>query len=295
MIKEERLLKAVDREKKIRMILASTTGVVEEARQRHQTSATASAALGRIMTAALMMGSDLKDEADLITIKVDGKGPAGNIIATANNRGEVRAFIANPKSDLPSLYPGKLAVGELVGRDGFLEISRDMGLKQPFVGRTPLLSGEIAEDLANYFLSSEQIPSLVSLGVLVGPDLGIQSAGGLIVQALPGAADELLEIIESNIVGIGPLSHALYECESLERMLGMVAQGLEYDVVGSLSLQYRCNCSYERLAGILASLSRDEIMEICDENGAIEVCCNFCNEKYEFKGEDILALKSEKP
>jgi len=295
MIKEDRLLKAVDREKKIRMILASSTGVVEEARQRHQTSATASAALGRVMTAALMMGSDLKAEADLITIKVDGKGPAGSIIATANSRGEVRAFIAHPQADLPSLYPGKLAVGDLVGRDGFFEISRDMGLKQPFVGRTPLLSGEIAEDLANYFLSSEQIPSLVSLGVLVGPDLGIQSAGGLIVQALPGAADELLEIIERNVAGLGPLSHALYECDSLDRMLEMVAYGIEYEVVGGLPLKYRCNCSYERLAGILASLSRDEIVEICDENGAVEVCCNFCNERYVFQGEDILALKSEKP
>lgn len=295
MIKEDRLIKAVDKEKKIRMVLASTTGVVEEARQRHQTSATASAALGRIMTAALMMGSDLKDESDLITIKVDGKGPAGSIIATANSRGEVRAFIAHPQADLPSLYPGKLAVGELVGRDGFLEISRDMGLKQPFVGRTPLLSGEIAEDLANYFLSSEQIPSLVSLGVLVGTDLGIQSSGGLIVQALPGAAEELLEIIERNVAAIGPLSHAMNQCQSLDLMLGMVAHGLEYDVVGSLSLQYRCNCSYERLAGILASLSRDEIVEICDEKGAVEVCCNFCNERYVFQGEDILNLKSKKP
>lgn len=295
MIKEDYLLKAVDKEKKIRMVVAATAGVVEEARRRHQTSATASAALGRIMTAALMMGSDLKANEDLITIKVDGQGPAGSIIATANSQGEVRAFIANPQADLPSVYPGKLAVGELVGRDGFFEVSRDMGLKQPFVGRTPLISGEIAEDLANYFLSSEQIPSLVSLGVLVGPDLGIQSAGGLIIQALPGAADELLEIIERNVAGIGPLSQALHECESLKEMLVMVAHGLEYDVVGSLSLQYQCNCSYERLAGLLAGLSRDEIVEISDENGSIEVCCNFCNERYVFQGNDLLALKSEKP
>lgn len=295
MIKEDYLLKAVDKEKKIRMVVAATAGVVDEASRRHHTSATASAALGRIMTAALMMGSDLKANEDLITVKVDGQGPAGSIIATANSQGEVRAFIANPQADLPSVYPGKLAVGELVGRDGFFEVSRDMGLKQPFVGRTPLISGEIAEDLANYFLRSEQIPSLVSLGVLVGPDLGIQSAGGLIIQALPGAADELLEIIERNVAGIGPLSHALHEFNSLEEMLVMVAHGLEYDVVGSLSLQYRCNCSYERLAGILASLSRDEIVEICDNNGTIEVCCNFCNEKYVFRGDDLLALKSEKP
>lgn len=295
MIQEDRLLKAVDKEKKIRIVLASTTGVVEEARQRHQTSATASAALGRIMSAALMMGSDLKDEADLITVKVDGKGPAGSIIATSNSQGEVRAFIANPHADLPSLYPGKLAVGDLVGRDGFVEISRDMGLKQPFVGRTPLLSGEIAEDLANYFVCSEQIPSLVSLGVLVGTDLRIQSAGGLIVQALPGAADDLLEIIERNVARIGPLSHSLYECNSLESMLGMVADGVEYDVVGRISLRYQCNCSHERLAGILAGLTRDELIEICDENGEIEVCCNFCNEKYLFHGEELIALKSKKP
>lgn len=295
MIRKDQLLKAVDKEKRIRMVLAASTGVVEDARRRHQTSATASAALGRVMTAALLMGSDLKAEQDIITIKVDGQGPAGSIIATANGQGEVRAFIANPQADLPSRYPGKLAVGELVGRDGFLEVSRDLGLKQPFVGRTPLSSGEIAEDLANYFASSEQIPSLVSLGVLVETNLSIKSAGGLIVQALPGAAEEMLEIIERNVAGIGPLSHALDKCDSLESMLGRVAEGLEYDVVGRIPLQYRCTCSFERLAGILASLSRNEIMDICDESGEIEVCCNFCNEKYVFQGDDILALKSEKP
>lgn len=295
MIKNDYLLKAVANQKQIRIILASSSGVVEEARKRHITSATASAALGRVMTAALLMASDLKAAEDLITIKIDGKGPAGSIIATANGQGEVRGYISNPQSDLPSCRPGKLAVGSLVGTDGYLEVSRDMGLKQPFVGRTHLISGEIAEDLAHYFLMSEQIPSLVSLGVLVGTDLSIKASGGIIIQALPGAEDRLLERLEENLAAIGQLSHALQDSDSLEALLGRITEGVDYEEIATQPLIYRCNCSYQRLARVLTSLGEAEISELGDEAGEIEVCCNFCNEKYVFRTGEILGQKSEKP
>ena len=166
MIARDYLLKAMDKDKQVRVTIAHTTALVEEARRRHNTSATASAALGRVLTAALIMGSDLKNEKDALTLRVNGDGIAGPIVASVDSVGHGRAFISNPAADLPSSSPGKLAVGELVGRGGYLEVIKDAGLKQPFVGRVNLVSGEIAEDLSSYFLLSEQIPSLVALGVL---------------------------------------------------------------------------------------------------------------------------------
>jgi molecular chaperone Hsp33 len=196
MVNRDYLIKAVAQDQQIRLTLSHTTASVQEAHRRHDTSATASAAMGRVLTAAFMMGSDLKGDRDTLTIRVDGGGMSGPIVATVDSHGNGRALVSNPQADLPSKSPGKLAVGDLVGRDGFVEVIKDLGLKQPFIGTVPLVSGEIGEDIANYFLISEQIPSLVSLGVLVDTDLSIRSAGGLFVQALPGADDTVLEKLE---------------------------------------------------------------------------------------------------
>lgn len=294
MISRDYLIKAMDDNDQIRMIVAHTTGAVEEAHQRHGTSATASAALGRVLTAALMMGSDLKGANDSLTIRVNGNGPAGPVLASVNSQGRVRALISNPQADLPSKSPGKLAVGDLVGTDGFLEVIKDMGLKQPFIGKVPLVSGEIGEDVANYFLRSEQIPSLVSLGVLVGPDLSIQAAGGLFVQAMPGADDELLEQVEKQVMALGPISHLLYGSDSLEEILDKSMLGIPYHVVGEQDVEFRCNCSYERLANIMASLTPEELKDIQEETGRLEVSCNFCNETYQFQLEDIEGLQKTK-
>lgn len=295
MIKNDYLLKAVDHNRQIRVAVSATTGVVQEAHRRHHTSATASAALGRVLTAALIMASEEKDPDSIITLKVQGQGPAGTIIATADNQGRVRGLLSNPQADLPSRCPGKLAVGELVGSDGYLEVIRDMGLKQPFIGRVKLVSGEIAEDLAQYFLISEQIPSLVSLGVLVGPDLNIQAAGGLIIQALPGAEDQLLQTMESNVEAIGALSRVLEREDSLEGVLKEVMKGIQYDIVDEMPLEFQCNCSHERLKRILSGLDDAEIAGLCDDGGQIEVCCNFCNEKYYFDRSELMGQKNEKP
>lgn len=286
------LLKVVDNAKNFRVYLARTSSLVEEAHQRHGTSATASAALGRVMTAAILMASDLKGEDDLLTLKVNGNGPAGTVLATADSQGGVRGLISNPFADLPSRSPGKLAVGELVGTDGDLEVIKDMGMKQPFTGRVALVSGEIAEDLAQYFLLSEQIPSLVSLGVLVSTDLSIQVAGGLFVQALPGAGDEALEKIENNILALGAITAVLDSYDKLEDILPLIMQGIEYEVVGEQEITFRCNCNREKLGKVLSGLSIDDIESSGED---IEVLCNFCQERYLFTVQEIADIKNSKP
>lgn len=294
MKKNDYILKVMDAEKQVRIFIARTTNLVEEAHKRHNTSATASAALGRVLTAAVIMGSDLKGENDILTIRINGDGPGGTILATADSHYTVRGMISNPCADIPSCRPGKLDVGGLVGTDGYLEVTKDLGMKQPFTGKVPLTSGEIAEDLARYFLISEQIPSLVSLGVLVDTDLSIKSAAGLFVQALPGARDEVLELIENNVLSLGPISEFPLRSNTLEEMLPFIMSGIRYDILDKKELAFKCNCSRERLAVVLASLSENELAEMTKEK-EIEVVCNLCNESYKFNAEEIKAIKKSKP
>lgn len=293
MIARDYLLKAMDKDKQVRVTIAHTTALVEEARRRHNTSATASAALGRVLTAALIMGSDLKNEKDALTLRVNGDGIAGPIVASVDSVGHGRAFISNPAADLPSSSPGKLAVGELVGRGGYLEVIKDAGLKQPFVGRVNLVSGEIAEDLSSYFLLSEQIPSLVALGVLVDTDLSIKAAGGLIIQAMPGADDIALEKIENNVLQMDSISAVMAESQDLESVVAAVMSDIAYDVIAERPLAFKCTCSRERLAAILANLTREELAETIEQTGKLEVSCNFCGEVYHFSEQEI--IKNKKP
>lgn len=288
------LLKIIDEDQNVRVFLASTTDLVEEAHRRHNTSATASAALGRVLTAAVMMGSDLKGQEDILTLRINGNGPGGTVLATADSQGGVRGLISEPQADLPS-REGKLAVGELVGRDGFLEVIKDLGLKQPFEGKVPLYSGEIAEDLAHYFMLSEQIPALVSLGVLVATDLHIQAAGGLIVQALPGANDEILARLEENILQLGYISQLIDETGELEDLAKQIMQGIPYSVLAKQELNFRCSCSREKLVAILATLGEEELQNAIAEDESIEVVCNFCKETYNFSPGEIKSLESKKP
>ncbi len=293
MIARDYLLKAMDIDKQVRVTIAHTTALVEEARRRHNTSATASAALGRVLTAALIMGSDLKNEKDALTLRVNGDGIAGSIVASVDSVGHGRALISNPAADLPSSSPGKLALGELVGRGGYLEVIKDIGLKQPFVGRVNLVSGEIAEDLSSYFLLSEQIPSLVALGVLVDTDLSIKAAGGLIIQAMPGADDIVLEKIENNVLQMDSISAVMAESQDLESVVAAVMSDIAYDVIAERPLAFKCTCSRERLAAILANLTREELAETIEQTGKLEVSCNFCGEVYHFSEQEI--IKNKKP
>jgi len=294
MKKSDYLIKIVDQGNNIRLYMARTTLLADEAHRRHGTSATATAALGRAMTAAVIMASDFKGADDILTLRINGNGPVGVVLATADSRGGVRGLVSNPRADLPSTASGKLDVGELVGNEGYLEVIKDLGLKQPFTGRVPLISGEIAEDVAHYFLVSEQIPSLISLGVLVSPDLSVQAAGGLFVQALPGANEMSLEIIEKNILALGSISSLIDEHDNLEDIAQLIMQGLEYKVIDRLELSFRCNCSRERLLGILSGLPEEEKSEPQD-NGEIEVECNFCHENYRFTPQEIECIKNSKP
>ncbi len=292
MKKNDYLIKIVDQGKNIRLYLACTTFLVEEAHRRHGTSATASAALGRVMTAAVMMASDLKGENDILTLRINGDGPVGVVLATADSRGGVRGLVSNPRADLPSSAPGKLAVGDLVGKDGYLEVIKDLGLKQPFTGRVPLISGEIAEDVAHYFLVSEQIPSLISLGVLVNTDLSIRAAGGIFVQALPEADDKSLEIIEKNILALGSISNLIDKYDDLEDIAQLIMQEVEYKVISGQELSFRCNCSRERLLGVLNGLPKEEMSDT-QSGEDIEVECNFCHENYRYSAQEIEDYKKQ--
>ncbi len=294
MISRDYLLKAIDDNKQVRVFIAHTTAVVEEAHRRHRTSATASAALGRVLTAALMMGSDLKGDNDALTIRVNGNGPAGTIIASADSQGNVRGLLSTPEADLPERMPGKLDVGGLVGQAGELEVIKDIGLKQPFTGTVPLVSGEIAEDLASYYLKSEQIPSLVSLGVLVDTDLSIKASGGLFVQALPEAGLEFLAQIEANILGMGAISEVMKNHEGLEDILDLVFTGIPYNLVSEQALAFKCKCSRDRLAAVMSSFTMEEIYDIYRSEGKLELTCNFCNEVYCFEPEEIEAIMRRK-
>lgn len=292
---DDYLVRAIDESQQVKIMLARTTNLVEEAHRRHGTSATASAALGRVLTVAVMMGAEMKGPRDIVTIRIDGNGPGGPIIATADPAGNVRGLISEPAADVPPLRPGKLAVGNLVGRDGFLEVSKDLGLSQPFVGKVPLVSGEIGEDVASYYLTSEQIPALVAVGVLVAPDLSIQASGGLIIQALPGASDDLLESVENNVLNMAPISELINSDDSLEDILAKILKGIPHQVLGQQSLQFKCSCNRERLATILASLSGEEIDSIFAQEGKLEVVCNFCREVYTYEPGEIKALQKQKP
>ncbi|SHG96791.1 molecular chaperone Hsp33 [Thermosyntropha lipolytica DSM 11003] len=288
------LLRAADAGKNVRIFLAHTTGAVEEMRRRHNTSATASAATGRLLTAAFLMGADLKGKEDSLTLKIAGDGPVGSIIATADAEGGARAYPLNPEADVPPRYPGKLDVGTLIG-NGYLEVIKDLGLKQPFVGRVELVSGEIAEDLAYYFMKSEQIPSLVSLGVLVDRDLRIRRAGGLLLQAMPEADDKILAKIEGNVMQMGPISGVMENKESLEDILAEIMGDIKYEILERRDLTFRCKCSRERLKSILAGFAEEEIRDIYEKEGKLELRCNFCNEVYVYDLDEIYAEKSRKP
>jgi molecular chaperone Hsp33 len=292
---DDYLIKAIDDSQQIRIMLARTTVLADEARRRHNTSPTASAALGRVLTATVIMGSDMKGPNNIITLRINGDGPCGPIIASADSHGNVRGLISEPSADVEPLYPGKLAVGKLVGTQGFLEVSKDLGLQQPFVGKVPLVSGEIGEDLASYYLNSEQIPSLVALGVLVAPDTSIQAAGGLIIQALPGASDEFLELVEQRVIQMPPISSIINTGKELEQSLAEILHDIPYRVGGKQPLQFKCTCNRDRLKAIMASLSDEELHSIYEQEGKLEVVCNFCREVYTYAPEEIEQVKKQKP
>jgi molecular chaperone Hsp33 len=263
----------------VRAFAAITTALVEEARKRHDCYPVAAAGLGRTMTGALLLAINLKTDEN-ITIRISGDGPLGEIVTDAHASGTVRGYVKNPHVDLP-LRGNKLDVGRAVG-NGQISVTRFTGLKQPFTGNSSLVSGEIAEDITNYLLTSEQTPSTVALGVLVQPDMTVAAAGGFMVQALPNAADDVLCKVEENIGAMPPISQLISEGIDATGIINMVFANLPTTIYDETPLQFKCPCSYDRVQAVLVSLGVGEINDILVKDGHAEVCCPFCSEKYQF-------------
>ena len=267
--------------------------IVSEIEKIHKTSAVVTAGLGRLTIAASLMGYMLKGEDDSITLRVDGGGPAGQLTAVADSRGNVKSCVANPVVEIPLNAQGKLDVGGAVGSDGTLSVVKDLGLKEPYVGVIPLVSGEIAEDIASYYATSEQIPTVCSLGVLVNPDLSVKSAGGFLVQLLPFADEKCIDIIEKNIAEIKPVSAMLDEGVTPEEIANMLLKGLEPNELDTASPEYKCDCSRERTERVLISIGKDELRSIAAEGKDTSVCCHFCGKEYVFTPKEINKLIEE--
>ncbi|WP_298528884.1 Hsp33 family molecular chaperone HslO [uncultured Ruminococcus sp.] len=267
--------------------------IVSEIERIHKTSAVVTAGLGRLSIAASLMGYMLKGESDTVTLRVDGGGPAGQLVAVADSWGNVKSCVNNPVVEIPLNAQGKLDVGGAVGRDGTLSVVKDLGLKEPYVGVIPLVSGEIAEDIASYYATSEQIPTVCSLGVLVNPDLTVRSAGGFLVQLLPFADEKCISTIEKNVAAMRPISALLDEGRTPEEIANMLLAGLEPNELDSAEPVYGCDCSRERTEKILISIGKDELRSIAEEGKDTAVSCHFCGKEYIFTPEDIRRLIEE--
>ena len=267
-----------------------STDIVRRAEQLHTTSATCSAALGRLLTGASLMGAMLKDDRDQITLRVSGGGPAGVVIACTDGTGNVKGCIDNPLVELPTKANGHLDVGGAVGTDGVLTVIRDNKLqKEPTIGQVPLVSGEIAEDITSYYAVSEQVPTVCALGVLVDKDLTILCAGGYLLQLLPGATDEEITRLEQNIAAMPSVTEMLRAGKTPKDMMEMAMAGFDPEVLDQRQVEYRCDCSTQRTREMLLSLGRKELEKMRDEDPHCEVVCHFCHTKYEFDLNQLLA------
>ena len=283
------LLRAIARDAGIQISAAVTTGLVERARQIHNTTPVATAALGRTLTATAIMGSQLKVDDGSVTVQVKGNGPLGAIVCVGDADGYVRGYLQNPSADLPLRPDGKLAVGAGVGR-GYLMVIKDIGLKDPITGTVALVNGEIAEDLTRYFAESEQIPSACALGVLVDTDCTVKCAGGWLVQLMPGVKDADIDRLEANLAKLEPMTTMLDKGMRLEEIVQAVLDGLAVDFLQTDEIGYRCACSREKVERALISMGKTELGKMADEQENSEVTCQFCDKIYTFSREELREL-----
>lgn len=274
------------------VIAADTTDVVSRAEQIHKTSAVTTAALGRLMTACSMMGDMLKGKDDSITLRMNGSGPCGTLLAVSDSLGNTRGYVENPVVEIPLNDKGKLDVRGAVGTDGYLNVMKDMGMSEPYIGQTEIVSGEIAEDITNYFAVSEQTPSVCALGVLVNPDLSVSAAGGFIIQLLPGCPEDVIEKIEKSISNIDSVTTMLSKGMTPDDIAKRAIQGLNVDKLDESKIEYKCNCSRERVETALISTGIDSLKEMLEEKQDISVECHFCDKVYNFTPNDIKKLIS---
>ena len=283
------MIRATAAEGQIRAFAATTRDMVENAKNAHNTSPVATAALGRLMTAAAMMGADLKGEKDLLTLKIEGSGPLGGLLVTANGHGDVKGYAFNPDVMLPPNAQGKLDVGGSLDL-GVLSVIKDIGLKEPYVGQTILVTGEIAEDLTYYYATSEQTPSSVALGVLMNKENTVRQAGGFIIQLLPGAEEATIAALEKTIGELEPVTTMLNKGMTPEDILELILGQFGLEILDKMPIQFTCNCTKSRVEKALISIGGKELQEMIDEGKSIEVNCQFCNKHYEFSVDELKKL-----
>ena len=286
----DQLVRAISKDGFVKAVAVSTRDLTERARQIHKTLPVATAALGRTLAAASMMGNALKGEGASLTLQIKGGGPIGTILAVADNEGNVRGTVDNPQVDVPLRADGKLDVGAAVGFDGTLTVIRDLHMKEPYVGSVGLLGGEIAEDLAAYFVESEQIPTACGLGVLVDRDQSVLASGGYIVQLLPGAGEDVITMVEGSIMAAGNVSSILSENEDAEHMLRTVLSDFDLEILEKTPVEYRCYCSRERMEKALISLGPEELAAMIEEQGDVTLSCQFCDNDQHFTKQQLEEL-----
>ncbi len=281
------LVRAMTADGFVKAVAVTSTDMVERARQIHKTFPTATAALGRLLTAASMMGNMQKVDDGSITLQVKGGGPLGTVLAVADAVGNVRGYVQNPRISLLEKYRGKLDVGAAVGTDGMLTVIRDLRMKEPYVGSVELVSGEIAEDITEYFVQSEQTPTACALGVLVDRDQSVRAAGGYLIQLLPGAPDQIIDRIEAGIQRAGAVTGLLDQGLGAKDLLETVLKDLNLEILETTPVAYKCYCSRDRVTATLISLGRKELREIVEEGETIHIECQFCDTVYDFAPEEI--------
>ncbi|MDU5337219.1 Hsp33 family molecular chaperone HslO [Enterococcus sp.] len=286
------LVKALAYEGFVRAYAVNATETIAEAQRRHDTWNTSSAALGRTMIGALMLGATLKGD-DKMTVKIEGNGPAGAIVVDSNGKGEVKGYIKNPHISLSLNEIGKIDVRGAVGTEGMFTVIKDLGLKEPFSGQTPIVSGEIGEDFTYYLAVSEQIPSAVGVSVLVDTDDSIKTAGGFMIQIMPGASDEIIDQIEARLKETARISTLLDEGQTPEEILQNLLATDDVEFLEKMPVQFKCDCSKEKFASAIITLGAEQIQELIDQDHGAEAVCAFCNNKYEYSEADLYELKQE--
>ncbi len=283
----DQLVRAITSDGMVQAVAVSTRDLTERARQIHTTLPVATAALGRALAAASMMGNALKDQNGSVTLQIKGNGPLGTVLAVSDHLGNVRGYVRQPHVDLPLRSDGKLDVGGAVGHTGTLTVIKDLGLKEPYVGSVELLGGEIAEDLASYFVESEQIPTACALGVLVDRDQSVKAAGGYIIQLLPGATEDIISRVEGGVLAAGPVTALLAENDDPKALLERVLSDFTVEILETSPIEYRCYCSRDRVERALISLGKDELRSLLEEQGGCELTCQFCDRIHRFSGKEL--------
>lgn len=286
----DRIVRAISTDGMVQAAAICSRDLTERARQIHKTLPVATAALGRTLAAASMMGNALKSDGASLTLQFKGGGPLGTVLAVSDNEGNVRGYVTNPHVDIPLRKDGKLDVGTAVGHEGTLTVIKDLHMKEPYVGTIDLLGGEIAEDIAGYFVESEQIPTACALGVLVDRDQSVKAAGGYLIQLMPGAAEDTIAKVEGGIMAAGAVSAILEKNDDPEAMLRTVMSDFDLKILETCPVEYRCYCSRERVERALISLGREELEQMLSEQGGCQLTCQFCDAVYEFTAEDIQRL-----